>query len=295
MLRLVCLSLALFAASAFAAPETAKIFTDKGSQYVRSPTPLSVGMELNAVANNKTNKPVGKAVVMEVNGPLARLSLDDDAQAAKAKFVIIGEEAPAAAAPAPVAPPAPVAAAPAPAAAPAAPALPASPKLNGTIEANVVRVVVTNNSDQNWSNCELKYSDNRFYKIGEVVKHSDDSVLNVRFTNPNPDPVYDHVTVSCIEGKSDFFFDKPSAPVGNLKGYAVNEGSGRVNVFNGSDSAWTGCDIRKPSGEHYVLGNLKGHDNDNIAGRRFVKEDEKAKDLWIDIVCREGYLRQKVN
>src|SRR5882762_5576929 len=82
-------------------PETAKIFSDKGSTYFRSDNKkaLSVGAELDAVADAKSpDKVLGKAVIMEVTGALARVSLDDDAAKGGAKYVVLphGVAAPAA-------------------------------------------------------------------------------------------------------------------------------------------------------------------------------------------------------
>ena len=79
-----------------------------------------------------------------------------------------------------------------------------------------------------------------------MVKHSDDTVLKVMFKSL-PAPLYDHLVVTCSEGESRFYFARPTAPVGSLKGYAVNEGGGGVVVYNTSDSAWTNCDVKKPN------------------------------------------------
>src|SRR5690349_18141675 len=92
--RLLCL-FALTAVPAFAKPaDTAKIFTDKGSTYFRTDkkNALEVGAELDAVVDAKdVTKTAGKAVIMEVNGALARISLDDDATKAGAKYVVLAK------------------------------------------------------------------------------------------------------------------------------------------------------------------------------------------------------------
>lgn len=273
---MISLTLLMLAATA---PETAKLFTDKGSIYFRTdhPKALTVGAELSVVADASSTAVLGKAVVMELSGKLARVSLDDEA--GKGKFVQLPK--PKAGGTGAVA-----------AAAPAGPGKPTGPVLKGSVESGALRVTVVNQSDDNWSACTLMYSDGSSYAIGEVVKHSDDTVLKVKFKSP-PAPLYDHLVVTCAEGESRFYFDKPTAPVGSLKGYAVNEGGGSVVVYNSSGSAWTRCDVKKPDRTHYVLGTLKGGTNDSIHKGRFVKEAE-APISWLDLRCKEGYLRQKL-
>lgn len=262
--------------------DTAKIFSDKGSSYFRTDNKkaLTVGAELVAVADPAGEKPAGKAVIMEVSGSLARVSLDDDAAKAGAKFVVVPKVVARAGNPAPVDAPRPVVA--------AAPAV----KLQGKLESGALRFTWSNDSDASWTQCRLEYSDGRFYDVGEVVKHTDDAVMKVKFSSP-PEPAYDHLTVACAEGKSDFYFGKPAAPVGSLKGYATNEGRGSVVVFNQNETAWTSCDVRKPDGTHFVLGNLKGHQSDSIDRGRFVKEED-ASPKWIELRCKEGELRTRL-
>jgi hypothetical protein len=266
----------LLAAAAVPGPETAKLFSDKGSVYFRTDSikALTVGAELQVVVDAASAAPVGKAVIMEVSGKLARVSLDDEATKAGAKFVWVPKpKGTGSGTPGPV-----------------VNANPTGPKLNGKLESGTLRVTITNNSDASWTGCELQYSDGSTYKLGEMVKHSDDTVLKVKFRSP-PEPLYDHLIVSCSEGESRFYFSKPTAPVGRLKGYAVNEGKGSVVVYNSGDTAWTQCDVKKPDRSHYVLGTLKGHANDGINGGRFKKEAE-APISWLDIRCKEGWLRQ---
>lgn len=277
-------------------PETAKIFTDKGSTYIRSDNKkaLAVGAELDAVVDAKKPDAVaGKAVIMEVTGALARVSLDDDAVKAGAKFVVLpkasgggggdaqgfgglglrgsGGAKPAddddeEKAPAPRTP---------------------GRKLSGKLTANPLQFAFGNDEDASWTECKLVHSDGSSYEVGEVVKHTDDTVMRVKLSSP-PEPAYDHLVVICSEGKSKFYFDKPHAPQGKLKGYATNNG-GSVIVYNQNDTAWTSCDVRKPNGTHYVLGNLKGHSDDSIDKGRFKKEEDN-KPKWIELRCKEGEL-----
>jgi hypothetical protein len=261
------------AAAAVPGPEAAKLFSDKGSVYFRTENvkALTVGAELPATVEAASPAPVGKAVIMEVSGKLARVSLDDEATKGGAKFVLL---------PKPKGGGAGVLAA----------ARPTGPKLNGKLESGALRVTITNNSDASWTGCELEYSDGSKYKLGQMVKHSDDTVLKVMFRG-TPSPIYDHVAVACSEGESRFYFSKPTAPVGGLKGYAVNEGGGSVVIYNSGETAWTQCDVKKPDRSHYVLGTLKGHANDGINGGRFKKEAE-GPISWLEIRCKEGWLRQ---
>ena len=251
-------------------PEAAKLFSDKGSLYFRTDhvKALTVGAELAVVADASSVAPLGKAVIMEVSGKLARVSLDEEAGKSGAKFVLL----------------------PRPKGVAVVNVKPTGPKLNGTLESGTLRVTISNNSDTNWTGCELQYSDGSTYKLGEMVKHSDDTVLKVKFSSVSS-PVYDTLLVSCAEGESRFYFSKPTAPVGSLKGYAVNDGRSDVVVYNSSESAWTQCDVKKPDRSHYVLGTLKGHDHDSINGGRFKKEAE-GPISWLDIRCKEGWLRQ---
>jgi hypothetical protein len=254
------------------ASNTAKIFSDKGSTYFRTDNHkvLSIGAELDAL--DSASKPVGKVVVMEVNGALARISLDDDATRAGAKLVALPKVALAShhdASP-PFTPP----------------ELAHARPLSGRIEDGALRVTISNDSDQSWGQCTIVYSDGRYYDVGEVVKHTDDTVMKLKFSSP-PAPPYDHLEMVCSEGASKFYFDKPQSPAGSLRGYATNEGRGSVMVYNQSETAWTGCDVRKPDGTHYVLGNLKGHQSDSIDRGRFKKEED-ASPKWIELRCKEG-------
>jgi hypothetical protein len=289
-MSLVAITLVVFSQLTLtAAPATtAKIFTDKGNTYFRTdPKLISVGAEFDMVTNPKQpEKSVGKAVVMEINGPLARISIDDDAKKAGAKFIVIfrpGDEAQAAAAT--VSPEKRDEAV----AKKADPAVPPAKKLTGRLEVAGLRFVWNNDSDESWTQCKLVHCDGSSFDVGEVVKQTEDGVMRVKLSGA-PEPVYDHVEVICSEGQAKFYFDKPSQPEGTLKGYAEND-SGSVTIHNKAETAWTACDVRKPDGTHYVLGTLKGHAEDGIAKRRFKKEDASRKPGWIEMRCKQGELR----
>lgn len=281
---LLSLLLSLAPLGAFA--QAVKIFTDKGSTWIRSENKklLKVGAELDAVVDDQGSAPVGKAIIMEVNGMLARVNVDEDATKAGAKYLLLapakakGGAEPKAAAAEP--------------AKPEAPKAPPKPALKGKLEHGLIRVTITNESDQDWNNCLLSYSDGTSYKLGQMAKKSEDVVMKVKFGFPAA-PLYDHVVVECAEGEGKFIFAKPNGSIGKLKGHAVNEGGGRVTIYNDGDASWSNCDVKKPDGTHYVLGGLKGHDSDGIAAGRFKKEAEPKKDLYLEMVCDEGQLKIK--
>jgi hypothetical protein len=217
--------------------------------------------------------------VMEVTGLLARITLDDEATKAGAKFAKLPEaEAKAAA---PVAKAEPVAEKQKPA---------DKPQLKGHLE-NGLRISVNNESDQNWTECELRFNDGRYYKLGELSPHSDDTVIAMKFSKPPapPEPVYDHVMVTCDEGETKFVFANPHSP-GALKGYVEDLGSGRVIIHNSSDQLWTRCDVRKPDKTHYVMDKLKPHDQESVRSGNFVKANEAPPPAAtvLALVCKQG-------
>jgi hypothetical protein len=280
---LPCLLLSSVALATSNNPDAAKIFSDKGSTYFRTNNhkALTVGAELETVSDAQSTASVGKAVIMEVNGQLARVSLDDESTKAGAKFVLL--------------PKGKVVAMNAISPEPELGEKPSSaPKLDGTLEVGALRVSWANNSDQSWTSCVLVYNDGRKYNVGEAVKHADDAVMRVKFSSA-PEAVYDHLTVSCDEGIAKFFFAKPNAPQGSLKGYATNEGKGSVMLYNNNDTAWTSCDVKKPDGTHYVLGTLKGHDSDSIDRGRFIREASAPGKEWIELRCQQGVIHTALN
>jgi hypothetical protein len=284
----LALSALLVGAPAHAAEaKTAKIFSDKGSTYFRTDNKraLSVGAELDVSSDAAGEKPVGKIVVMEVNGALARISIDDDVSKAGGKFVVLPAGAHGASAAA--APSAPAGAGIIPDVSPIHPAHGAP--LRGRLEQSGLRYSFSNDSDGSWTRCSLVHSDGSSYDVGEVVKHSDDTVMRVKLMGAW-EPVYDHVNVHCAEGQGQFFFAKPSQPRGHLTGYATDDGKGSIVLYNQNETAWTACDVIKPNGTHYVLGTLKGHDSDSIDRGRFKKEAEAPVAKWVELRCQEGVL-----
>src|SRR5687767_11369907 len=110
-MRTTAALLLALAAPAASAQELARLFTDKGSTYLRSPSAstLVLGNELPAFSDASGTKGVGKVIVMEVVGQLVRVSFEDDATKAAAKYVrISGKGAVAPGAPPPPPPPPPL-------------------------------------------------------------------------------------------------------------------------------------------------------------------------------------------
>src|SRR5688572_14993558 len=94
MSRLILLLLILLALIPRAsAAQAAKIFPDKGSTWIRADNKklLKVGAEHDVVADEKSTASLGKAVIMEVNGMLARVNVDEAATKAGGKFVLLAK------------------------------------------------------------------------------------------------------------------------------------------------------------------------------------------------------------
>ncbi len=289
---------ALLAVEAFAEGDVAKVFVDKGSTYLRSEKKLKVGDELVMVTDAAGTAEAGHALVMEVNGALVRVTLDEDAQKASAKFARLSappQVKPVAPAK-PVAPVAPVAVAPPEPMAPApvvaaAPGPVTGPLLKGRIEANGFRTVAYNDSTTSWNDCEFRFSDGGHHNIGLVRPMSDESSLLIKFDWP-PEPAFSGVTVKCAEGEAFFKFNEPAAKHA-LNGFAEADGS-RVSITNSGDTDWSRCDVRKPDGSHSVVSRMKAHDRESIRGGAFKKDAENAKPRWLTLTCREGSLRTEV-
>jgi hypothetical protein len=262
------LLLLVLGSAAWADGEVAKTFADKGSVYVRSTKPLKVGDELVMASDATGATEAGHAVVMEVNGALARIALDDDAEKAKAKFARL-----------------PVAAA---VVAPVPAAAPRGNVLKGSIESNALRAVAHNDSNTPWTDCEFRFSDGAYNHIGTVKPMSDESSIFLKFTGP-PEKPFIGVHVTCVEGEADFKFAEPSATHA-LAGFAERDGA-RVTVHNTGETTWTRCDVRKPDGSHYVMSALKGHDQDSIRGGAFDK-DTAEKPRSLTLTCKEGELHE---
>src|SRR5262249_48280239 len=58
------------------------------------------------------------------------------------------------------------------------------PALEGRLDDGVLSVSFSNDSRRDWSACKLVYSDGRFYEVGDVAQHSDDTVLKAALWSP---------------------------------------------------------------------------------------------------------------
>ena len=277
--------LALLVSTAAWADEVVKVFSDKGSFFLRSDkkAPVAVGTEVPMFTDAAGTKAAGGAIVMEVTGALARITLDEDATKANARFARIESKASpkmidASKPPEKTLTPAPT----------------GLPVLKGRLSNGPIRVTINNDSDVSWTDCELRFDDGRTYDQGDMASNSEDTVITLKFKSPPkpPEPLYDHVIVTCDEGESKFLFANPRSG-GALKGFAENMGSGRVDVHNTGDVTWQRCDVRKPDRTHYVMSKLKPRDSETIRSGAFVKEaEEKAPDATeLALKCKQGLMR----
>ncbi len=281
--------LAVLISTAAWSQDTVKVFADKGSFFLKADkkNPVSVGSELPMFTDAAGTKAAGTAMVMELTGALARVSLDEDATKANARFARVAGASPAAAAPAP----APVAKAESkPGLTPAPTGLPV---LKGRLSSGL-RVVINNDSDVSWTECELRFDDGRTYDLGEMASNSEDTVITLKFKSAPrpPEPLYDHVVVTCDEGETRFLFANPRSP-GTLKGYAEDKGGGRVDVHNTGDTTWQRCDVRKPDRSHYIMAKLKPRDSETIRSGAFITDAaNKPPDATeLALKCKQGLLR----
>ncbi len=282
--------LALLLSTAAWSQDLVKVFSDKGNFFLRSDkkSPVAVGTEVQMFTDAKGEKAAGTAIVMEVTGALARITLDEDATKANSRFAKLAAGS----------------AAVAPARAEKAEAKPDNkpkltpaptglPALKGRLSSGL-RVVINNDSDVSWTECELRFDDGRTYDLGDMASNSEDTVITLKFKSPPrpPEPLYDHVLVTCDEGETKMFFNNPRSP-GTLKGYAENTGGGRVDIHNTGDVTWQRCDVRKPDRTHYVMSKLKPRDSDTIRSGAFVKEaEEKAPEATeLALKCKQGLMK----
>lgn len=280
------MTLALFVATSAWSQDTIKVFQDKGNFFLKSDKkkPIAVGAEVDMFTDAAGTKPAGSAMVMEVTGALARITLDEDATKANARYAKVSGGAAAAEAK------------PTPSVAPA-PAKKADtsnlPQLKGRLSSGL-RVVINNDTDTTWTDCMLRFDDGRYYELGEMASNSEDTVITLKFSRPPspPEPLYDHVVVACDEGETKMFFNNPRSP-GGLKGYAENMGSGRVDVHNTGDVTWQRCDVKKPNGTHFLLASLKPRDKETIRSGAFVKEAEQAPPpaTELSLTCKQGRMK----
>jgi hypothetical protein len=265
-MRAAALTLVLSFAVAHA-DEGAKVFVDQGKTYVRSDNPASlvVGNEFTVCSDAAMTKPVGKAVIMEVVGQLARVSLDEAATKAPVRFVRLGKAQPP---PPPPPPPEPVLAAmpPPPPPPPPAPPAPLAGPLAGRIEQGD-KITIRNDTERTWTGCELFYSDRRHAIVGPVEARKSASI-SARSVQDGPDLSDDRITVRCAEGEADFIFEQPSRKTA-LNGYAESSRKGGIILHNDGPTDWTRCDLIKPDRTHYVQGLMHARSGDTIRGSLF--------------------------
>ncbi len=298
-MRLTALIVAMLAAQA-SADEVAKLFSDQGKTYVRSDNPAAfvIGTELPAFSDAAGTKSAGRAVVMEIVGQLCRVSLDDAAVKASAKFVRLkgpgGAQAlppapPSAAGPPP--PPPPPAAGPPPPTPPPAAAPPTGGPLVGKVEPTDKGVIIRNTSDVGWNGCELKWSDRRFAPVGKVDARQAFTIPETR-VNDAPELPYDRITVRCAEGEADFLFDQPALKTA-LQGFVENGRKGGIQLHNDGPTDWTRCDLIKPDRTHFVQGTLKAHSWDSIRGGLF-KPPTVEEPPTVTLKCLEGSITARI-
>lgn len=174
MPRLLALSLFLLALVPRAASaQVAKIFTDKGSTWIRTDnkSALLVGAELDVVVDDKGARKVGKAVIMEVNGMLARVSVDEEATRAGGRFVVLvspqGGASPASTAPEP---PTPV------------------KELVGKVKYGGFGITVHNLSSFAWTRCKLYLPPDRLHTLDpdKEIRPDDSDSLRYPLFKPVP-------------------------------------------------------------------------------------------------------------
>ncbi len=280
--------LALLISTAAWSQDIVKVFSDKGSFFLRSDkkNPVSVGSELPMFTDAAGQKAAGTAIVMEMTGALARITLDEEATKANARFAKVMGGAAA------LVPP-PTAGRAESKAAEKGPAGSNGPTLKGRLSSGL-RVVINNDSDVSWTDCELRFDDGRTYDLGDMASNSEDTVITLKFRSPPkpPEPLYDHVLVTCDEGETKFLFANPRSP-GTLKGYAENLGGGRVDVHNTGDVTWQRCDVRKPDRTHYIMSKLKPRDSESIRSGAFIKDPEQGAPPATELAlkCKQGQMK----
>ncbi len=195
----------------------AEIFIDRGETYLRAGqlNGLEIGSALE-ILDAKSHQPVGSALVMEVWGSLSRVSLDAKAQAYAALKVARVQRRPEPIArlqqPEPLPPDeAPAVAAPAPIPLPPANARPPGAWLDGAVritgEGAGRRVIIKNQSNRDWHNCDVRLPNGKHYWIGDLDEGDDDGVMLFRFDYDRgapPQPRMEGITVVCREGTGRF-------------------------------------------------------------------------------------------
>ncbi len=198
-------------------PRTVEVFKDKGDYFLRAGTNrgLRVGIEVmilgERIGDTDEYRAGGKATVLEVWESLARVSPDEEAKRQKEiKFARVPGP------PALSVPPPPPASAPLPARGPVAsatnaPQLP-RPMLRGRAEVNGIghlrRFTIFNDSNFNWTSCELRLANNLHFWLGSLRAGEWDGVMMTRFTQDGTehDRDLEWIWVRCAEGESRFAF-----------------------------------------------------------------------------------------
>ncbi len=194
-----------------------EIFADRDQTYVRAGTEqgLKVGQELRVVS--KEGKALGTAVTLEVWEALARVKLDEPAQAFNgAKRVVVGHGS-----------------APAPEAradrlrdekpTDEAPQAEADAAGDGELRgrATVIgfwegkRLTVENKGPTDWHHCKLRLPDNRKYELGDLAHDDSEGIMMFRFEShgATTDAKLDAVQVKCDEGSTRLPLDPSKLPL----------------------------------------------------------------------------------
>lgn len=265
--------LVVLAGSAAHAQGLTKLFTDQGKTYVRSDDAAALvpGAELPAFSDAAGTRSAGKVIVMEVTGKLARVTFEDDAMKSAAKFVRVGQGAPASAPPPPPGPAPTSAAAMPPPPPPPPPPLAAPPAAPGPLQATLVRgggyILVRNDSRDEWSGCKLEFPDRRYAPIPLAVLPGRAVQVGYGDIKPAPDLGDDWILARCAEGEAELWFNQPTK-VNSLRGRAEGRGGG-VLIFNDGDTDWSGCELIKPNGTRFTQGGLRAHSSDSVRAGLF--------------------------
>lgn len=182
MPRLLALSVILLALGPSAASaQVTKIFSDKGSTWIRSDniSALVVGAELDVVVDDKGARKVGKAVIMEVNGMLARVAVDEEGTRGGGRFVVLVPPPSASTAPVPIEP------------APPAP----GKVLVGKVQYGGFGITVHNQSSFAWTRCKLYLPPDRAHTLDEDKKINPDDSDSLRYPLFKPAPGFSDPTV----------------------------------------------------------------------------------------------------
>ncbi len=299
-MRTTAFLLLVLAAPAAHAQDLAKLFVDQGKTYFRSEKAVGLqpGAELAAFSDSSGAKGAGKVIVMEVLGQLARVTLDDEANRAQAKYVRVGasvavQPTVAVAPPPPPAPPL----APAPVApAPVAEAVPAGngpppppPPLKAVLGREGAAITIRNDSDVELTGCELRFPDRRTAPADNVPARTK-ILVGYNKIRPAPDVGDEALLVRCAEGEAEFVYGQPAKPKA-LVGRAEGGRGGGIRLFNESDRDWTQCDLIKANGTHFFQGTLKARAGDSVRAGLF--RPPSGPEIIV-LTCAQGAVTQPV-